>query len=82
MFAKIFETEKYGQILVKFDESDENTPEIRFYFKPTDMGVCSLAAQYKDTEKDRELSRDYFEKVDEFSAIAVIDKAAAALGFQ
>lgn len=51
-FAKLFETEEYGQILVKLDASpDEHEPEVRFFVNPPGLGVCSFAAGYPDSDK-------------------------------
>lgn len=50
MFCKLFETEEYGQILAKFDESDKGNPELRFYIQPPDLGVCSISLEWPDTD--------------------------------
>jgi len=49
MFAKLFETKKYGQILVKID--DDDGPEVRYYFEPKGLGVCSMALSFTDDDK-------------------------------
>lgn len=51
MFAKIFESENYGQLLVKIDTSPEDsTPEVRYFFEPEGLGVCSIAYSFADTD--------------------------------
>jgi len=40
MFAKLYETEDHGQILVKLDAGDVGQPEVRYYFEPKSLGVC------------------------------------------
>ncbi len=41
-FAKLFEFEGLGQVLVMLDRGDDG-PEVRLYFKPDGLGVCSVA---------------------------------------
>ncbi|EKF8202512.1 hypothetical protein PBR95_000485 [Pseudomonas aeruginosa] len=41
-FAKLFEFEDLGQVLVMLDRGDDG-PEVRLYFKPKGLGVCSVA---------------------------------------
>lgn len=41
-FAKLFEFEDLGQVLVMLDRGDDG-PEVRLYFKPNGLGVCSVA---------------------------------------
>jgi hypothetical protein len=48
-FAKLFQFEDLGQVLVKLDE-EESGPEIRLYFQPPGLGVCSSAFSYSDDQ--------------------------------
>jgi hypothetical protein len=41
-FAKLFTFDDLGQVLVKLDDEDDG-PEVRLYFKPEGLGVCSTA---------------------------------------
>ena len=51
-FAKLFDTKRFGQIcVISSDDNDESKPEIRLYFKPEDMGICSQAIIFEDTEE-------------------------------
>ncbi|MDV9031339.1 hypothetical protein Q7C30_004360 [Pseudomonas sp. RAC1] len=50
-FAKLFEFEDLGQVLVKLDDGDEG-PEVRTYFLPDGFGVCSIAVTFKPDEQD------------------------------
>jgi hypothetical protein len=59
-FAKLFESEKYGQLVVILQSADEGNPEIRLFFKPSGLGVCSIAASFKD---DSEQSWESCEKI-------------------
>ena len=63
-FAKLFESEKYGQILVKVDADDECHPEVRFYCIPGDLGVCSLAITFEDSDGGWEEADKSFKQID------------------
>ena len=68
-FCKLFETEKYGQILVKLDRAYNNDgAELRIYVQPEGLGVCSIATLYGDTERDWARAE---------SALANLDQAKA-----
>lgn len=70
-FAKLFETEK-GQILVKLDDGDEGA-EVRFYFMPEGLGVCSMALQFEGSDDHKwDLAESAFEKVDEELALSFV----------
>lgn len=70
-FAKLFETEEFGQILVKLDASpDEHEPEVRFYVNPPDLGVCSFAAGYPDSDEGWDAAQACFDKCDLQMAVA------------
>jgi len=63
MFAKVYETEKYGQILAKIDSAEtdnESGAEVRFYFHPEGLGVCSVALFFPDTDKGWDGSDKFF----------------------
>tara|TARA_R110000851_G_C12840540_1_gene541700 strand:+ start:179 stop:421 length:243 start_codon:yes stop_codon:yes gene_type:complete len=68
-FAKLYETE-LGQILVKLDEGDDG-PEARYYFVPKDLGVCSVAVNFKG-EDDWEKADRYFKTITEEKALSVV----------
>lgn len=71
-FCKIFEDKDIGQVLVKLDSSEDYNPEIRFYCKPKDLGVCSLALVYKDTDAGWARADLEFEKMDQEKAIGIV----------
>ena len=54
-FAKLYETE-VGQILVKQDEGEEG-PEVRLYFTPKNLGVCSIGLTWKEHEIDAQYEK-------------------------
>lgn len=76
MFAKIFDRPIYGQILVKLD-NEEGKPELRWYAKPPELGVCSFAMTFTDDDKGRDSAELAFENADEAAA----DKVGSVLFF-
>ena len=84
-FAKLYETEELGQVLVTLDSCDEfDGMEIRYYFMPKDMGVCSAAMQFKSKSGDLDFACDKaeaaFEKVDEEQALKFVNTLLEELG--
>lgn len=59
-FQKIYRTHDIGQILVKQDSNDDEKPEVRFYFEPKDLGVCSISVTFTTWDS----SDEYFESID------------------
>jgi len=68
-FAKLFETEKYGQILVVLDDVDDCAC-VTFSFMPEGLGVCSAAPKFGDNWGR---ASTFFDNVNEASAEAIID---------
>jgi hypothetical protein len=78
MFAKLFETESTGQILIKLDSGEGDTEaEVRFYVEPPNLGVCSFAAGFKgDDAWDK--AQALFDKMDEAAAIETVQPFIAS----
>lgn len=72
-FAKLFHFEDIGQVLVKLDDGDEG-PEVRIYFHPENLGICSTAFNFEEDEKGTEWEKaeKAFELVDEKTAEGVV----------
>jgi len=49
-FAKLFDSPRFGQILAKRDTTPDDTNEVRVWFAPPDMGVCSAALEFHNTD--------------------------------
>ena len=45
-FVKLFETEKYGQIVVMAKYADEHGAEVVVTFANEDLGFCSLSLEF------------------------------------
>lgn len=73
-FAKIFETEGYGQILVIKNKDDDGFPQVQFQVYPKGMGICAAAIGFPKTDKGWLDQDACFDSVDEQTAInCVID---------
>jgi hypothetical protein len=79
-FAKLFDTEDLGQILVKIDSGENDGAEVRYFFTPPNMGVCSIAIGFKDNLSGWDSADKAFEKVDENSAREMIQDVLKAYG--
>ncbi|WP_445368846.1 hypothetical protein ACH5Y9_05510 [Methylomonas sp. BW4-1] len=72
MFAKLYGPDDH-QVLVKLDEGDEG-PEVRFYFKPAGLGICSSALIFKDDADDAwDRAEAAFAGIDEQKAMEVVE---------
>ena len=71
-FAKLYEDES-GQVLVKLDSDDTGSPEVRFFFQPAKLGVCSFAYTWGgDTDESWDKSEEFFESIDEKKALETV----------
>lgn len=75
MFAKIFETEEYGQVLVVKDINDVGNPCVNVSSEPEGYGVCTMGISYKDNDDGWEKQEAYFDSFD----LADAEKAAKAI---
>jgi len=71
-FAKLYEDDELGQILVKSDMDHNGNPEIRFYCIPDGLGVCSVALTHDDTDEGWKAMEKAFESIDKKDAIKVV----------
>jgi len=79
MFAKLYGEDK-DQILVKMDSSENNKAEVRFYFEPDGLGVCSSALQYKsDDPESWDKAENFFKEVTEEKARAFVNNIISKL---
>lgn len=75
MFAKLFGPDN-DQVLVKLDAHDRTgVPEIRIFFEPPGLGVCSFAVSYEDSEQGWNLAEQAFKRMDEVEARRGIEAA-------
>ena len=82
MFAKLFGADD-NQILVKLDTSEKGTPEVRVYFEPKGLGVCSIAFEYEDDSKESwKKAEDAFLKITEKVAKEAVAEQCALFGIK
>ena len=68
MFAKLFETQM-GQVVVMKQGDRDNVPEVRFFYEPSGLGVCSIAVSFDDDSW--EAADEAFNNVTEEMALSV-----------
>jgi len=80
MFAKLYGTDK-DQVLVKIDAGEDGNPEIRVFFSPEELGVCSCALQWEDdTDASWDKAEAAFEQIDEKGARDMAAQVCKQLG--
>lgn len=74
-FAKLFEFDDIGQVLVKRDEGDGG-PEVSLFFMPKGFGVCENKLNFSDdAERTADQKADHaFESIDRDRAEKIIRK--------
>lgn len=82
MFAKIFETEEQGQILVKKDQTEGGCAEVRFFFEPESLGVCSVAVNFDDTDAGWASADNIFSEITEKMAVNMVAETKTKAGIQ
>ena len=50
MYAKIFKSKRFNQIVVMRRQDKDGGPEVRIYFQPEGMGVCEFGIGFRDNE--------------------------------
>jgi hypothetical protein len=66
-FAKLFGSGD-DQMVVMIQSNEKGDPEVRVYFQPKDIGVCSFALVFSDTDNGWIAAEKAFESVDEKKA--------------
>jgi len=79
MFAKLYETEQHGQILVVIDTNDDGSPSVTISVEPEGMGVCSLGPSWKDTDVGWSSAEKLFNDMTEDMAITFADEIFSQL---
>lgn len=76
IFAKLFHFVSIGQILVKIDDED-NGPEVRLYFVPDGLGVCSVALTFEadETGDHWDKAQKAFDMIDSDKAESIVKNA-------
>lgn len=67
-FAKIFESEKHGQMLVIKGKDDEGNPAVIVSVMPDSLGLCSASICFEDNDTGWEQRDTTFDLMDEVAA--------------
>jgi hypothetical protein len=67
-FCKLFDSERYGQLLLMRQESDHDGMEIRCFAQPPGLGVCSVAIGFGDTDAGDGMCDEVFDTIDQAAA--------------
>lgn len=67
-FARIFETDDFGQILVTLGQADDGAPEVRWTIQPPGLAPCAVGVAFVDTADGETKARALFEAMDEAGA--------------
>ena len=63
-FAKLFQSETYGQLVVIMQGSVKGRPELRIFMQPAGYCVSSMGLQYEDSDSGWDKCEADFEKID------------------
>lgn len=63
MFARLFESEKYGQMVAIKDESDQGTPEVHFIGETPNGVRISLNAGWNDDDSGWAKQKETIERI-------------------
>lgn len=81
MFAKLYGPED-DQVLVLLQSGDEG-PEVRVFFEPEGLGVCSAAIGWKDdSDKSWDLAEKTLSEMTEERAREFVDRVYASMGLE
>ena len=72
-FAKLFKTEKHGQIVLMLTRNDEGDPAVRFFCQPEESGVCMVGFSFADTDEGWEKAEEAFAEYDLDGVVQVIE---------
>jgi len=73
MFAKIFDSKRYIQIVLMKRQDSQGAPEIRFFFTAEGLGVCEFGIGFnEDADADTRLAQA-FEQLTPQEATRIID---------
>lgn len=79
-FAKLFDYEDGSQILVKNDDNEKGKPEVRFFFKPNGLGICSTALSFDDSESGCDSADSLFNSTTKQTALDFVNKVLGSAG--
>jgi hypothetical protein len=63
-FAKTFDSDKYGQILVVNETDEDGNPEVKFSMRPKNLGICSIGSKFSGNPEGFDKADAFFDAVD------------------
>lgn len=81
-FAKLFGSGRNQILVIRQTHDTTCRPEIRVFFQPPNLGVCSAAIGFDDTDKGWDQRNKVFSEVDEDFAWKVADQILNELDSQ
>lgn len=80
MFAKLYGTDN-DQVLVKIGDDANGDPEVRVFFRPKGLGICSFALGWDDDSAvSLEKAEAFFDAIDEDKARKIVESICKQLG--
>lgn len=73
-FAKLFETEQHGQILVVLQRGETGNPELQWSIKPEGFDVCTVNFTYQDTDAAWDTAQELLDSFTQEDAIKIADE--------
>jgi putative SOS response-associated peptidase YedK len=70
-FAKLYGSDDNQVLVTRGTHDEDDRPEVRFHFKPPNMGVCSVAAMWDDDDDGRRKADETFLAMTEDRATTV-----------
>jgi len=78
-FAKLFETETHGQILVVLQRGDRGNPELQWSIKPQGFDVCTVSFTYQDTDVAWDTAQELIDNFTLEDAVKIADEMLAQI---
>lgn len=74
MFAKLYETQEHGQILVMLDANEEGEPVIKYCCQPEGLGLCHVQSPpFENSENGWFIAEQTFKDETKKSAVEMVD---------
>jgi hypothetical protein len=71
-FAKLFEVDEIGQILVMQDTNGEGSPAVKVFFEPPNLGVCCISLAFSDDDSGWDKCDKTFSRMDQDMAVEAV----------
>ena len=79
-FAKLFGSGDDQIVVLLQGNDDDSAPEVRIFYQPPDLGVCSVALGYEDTDEGWEHAEEAFRRASEETIRSMIKETLDRIG--